>query len=74
MAAEVILSQFRSNAHNLNRNFMKTKIMLLIGGVALVTLSFTFGVNDSPSKQVHQNTNATDSAPVGGFIADEIVK
>jgi hypothetical protein len=54
---------------------MKTKIILLIGAVALVTLSFTFGVSESPSKHVHQNvTVSADSAPVGGFIADEIVK
>ena len=54
---------------------MKTKITLLAGAVALVTLSFTFGVNESPSQNVHQNTSASiSSAPVGGFVADEIVK
>lgn len=54
---------------------MKTKITLLIGAVALVTLSFTFANVDkravkSPTEQTHSN----HSAPIGGLIADEVVK
>jgi hypothetical protein len=53
---------------------MKTKIILLIGAVALVTLSFTFSNVEKPIKSsVHVSlTNA--STPVGGIIADEVVK
>jgi hypothetical protein len=54
---------------------MKTKITVLIGAVALVTLSFTFSSNDSASKKSEQKmTSSSDTAPIGGFIADEIVK
>lgn len=54
---------------------MKTKISLLFAAAALVTLSFTFVNLESPSKKVDQNlTNSNNSAPIGGFIADEIIK
>lgn len=55
---------------------MKTKITLLIGIVALVTLSFTFSNLDMPLVDANQEiSRSTDSsAPVGGFIVDEIVK
>lgn len=53
---------------------MKTKISLLIGAVAIVTLSFTFVNNSSPTKELVEQTNTSNSAPVGGFVSDEIVK
>lgn len=54
---------------------MKTKITLLIGAVALVTLSFTFASVENPSKKAdYELRTPGDSAPVGGLIADEIVK
>ena len=54
---------------------MKTKITLLIGSIALITLSFTFATVEEPSKI--EATNATASAnlqPVGGLFADEVVE
>lgn len=54
---------------------MKTKIILLIGAVALVTLSFTFASIDAPlNKDAQKMTSTTVSEPVGGFIADEVAK
>lgn len=54
---------------------MKTKITLLIGAVALVTLSFTFAnVDKHAVKSPTELTHSNHSAPVGGLIADEVVK
>lgn len=54
---------------------MKTKLTLIIGAVALVTLSFTFSSVDSPKNQKHPNltTNHVET-PVGGIVSDEVVK
>ena len=54
---------------------MKTKISLAIALVALITLSFTFVSVESTSGKVNQNVSASgNSAPAGGFIADEMIK
>ena len=54
---------------------MKTKITLLIGAVALVTLSFTFANVNTKAPQQEQNiANSTVSTPVGGIMSDEVVK
>lgn len=54
---------------------MKTKIILLLSAVALVTLSFTFSVVNAPvTKEVQNIGNSNGSEPVGGFVADQIVK
>jgi hypothetical protein len=53
---------------------MKTKITILIGSVALITLSFTFATADTSSQPITPNAISSDSAPVGGLVADEIVK
>ncbi len=54
---------------------MKTKALLLVGAVALVTLSFTF-VSKGSDKSSLQSAPATidQSAPVGGTLAGEIVR
>lgn len=54
---------------------MKTKITLLIGAVALVTLSFTFAtVDETSAKAPIEQSNSNSAGPVGGLIADEVVK
>ena len=54
---------------------MKTKITLLIGAVALVTLSFTFAnVNKPIAKDMNPSTAMDHSEPVGGLFADEVVE
>lgn len=53
---------------------MKTKITLLIGAVALVTLSFTFASVDQPVQRTEAVAQGNFAAPVGGMIADEVVK
>ena len=54
---------------------MKTKIILLIGAVALVTLSFTFAsVNKPLNKETKNITNINVSEPVGGLFADEVAE
>lgn len=55
---------------------MKTKITLLIGAVALITLSFTFTTVDISKSKVQdsaQNSNELTS-PVGGIVVDEVVQ
>ena len=54
---------------------MKAKITLLIGAVALVTLSFTFS-NVGPSKpsKVESVSTSVDKGPVGGILAEEVVR
>lgn len=55
---------------------MKTKITLLIGAVALITLSFTFASVDTPkaSNTHHDLAKIQNDQPVGGIISDEVVK
>jgi hypothetical protein len=53
---------------------MKTKALLLVGAVAIVTLSFTF-VNSSNTKTANtQSEVARQEAPIGGFGAEEVVR
>ena len=53
---------------------MKTRTILFIAVLALGTLSFTFSKVDSTTK-TKENVSATlRTEPVGGFVADEIVK
>lgn len=54
---------------------MKTKITLLIGAVALVTLSFTFANVETPiNKDSQNNTSTSVATPIGGIVADEVVR
>lgn len=54
---------------------MKTKIILLLGVVALITLSFTFSTNQSAINHSQEVTNAVQSEDeIVGFISDEVVK
>jgi hypothetical protein len=54
---------------------MKTKIILLIGAVALVTLSFTFAtVNEPLNKESKNISTSIDFEPVGGLFADQVVE
>lgn len=54
---------------------MKTKVILFIGAVAVVTLSFTFASVDNPSPKVESlTTNTISNGQVGGFISDTVVK
>ena len=58
-----------------NLQAMKTKITLFLGAVALVTLSFTFSTVENKShKHVESSQNASVSSPVGGLMADQVVK
>ena len=57
---------------------MKTKTIILLGAVALVTLSFSFA---TVKKEVPSNTAAAAATqhtatlePIGGFAAEELVK
>jgi hypothetical protein len=54
---------------------MKTKALLLVGTVALVTLSFTF-VNTSKGKVTNSQAGkgTVQEAPVGGLAAEEVVR
>ena len=54
---------------------MKTRIILFLGAVAVVTLSFTYSKMNSPvAHQTETLTKSSESAPVGGIVADEIVR
>ena len=54
---------------------MRTKISLLIGFVAILTLSFTFvSVQESQPIKQEPVKAVTHSAPVGGLFADEVVE
>lgn len=54
---------------------MKTKIILFVAGVALVTLSFTFANVQKPlHKEIVNSTTVSHLEPVGGLFADEVVK
>lgn len=54
---------------------MKTKIILFIGAVALITLSFTFSTKPTRTTEAQKTSISTHHEPtVIGFIADEVVK
>ena len=54
---------------------MKTKLTLLLGTIAVVSLSFTFVSVDSKDQPVSKPSNQTDtSAPIGGIISDEVIR
>lgn len=58
---------------------MKTKTIILLGSVALVTLSFTFATVKKEEVKttvvpVAAHQQSTLSAPMGGFAAETIVK
>jgi hypothetical protein len=52
---------------------MKTKVIILIGITALVTLSFTFTNIGKSEQKVEKNTQAAslDQEPVGGFVSED---
>ena len=52
---------------------MKTKILMLIGLVAVVTLSFTFSNSNQQEKKNSVKTAEfrKNSEPVGGFISED---
>jgi hypothetical protein len=51
---------------------MKSKIILLIAGAAVVTLSFTFAsTSQIEKKEVTATNNASANAPAGGFALEE---
>lgn len=70
----ISLLNLESKRETPNSNFMKTKIILLIGSVALITLSFTFVSVNEPLANDTPNTASTASAPVGGLYADEVTE
>ena len=54
---------------------MKTKIILLLAGVAVVTLSFTFAQVQKPlHNETVNSTTERHSEPAGGLFADEVVE
>ena len=53
---------------------MKTKILIFIGVVSLVTLSFTFSNKQSNNKDAQKITTTRGSEQLVGFISDEVVK
>lgn len=53
---------------------MKTKIILLIGAVALITFSFTVSKSETTLQAKQEMSTAITSGPVGGFVADEMRK
>ena len=51
---------------------MKSKIIILIVCVAVITLSFSFARTTSTPKKVAQSTVISNqAAPAGGFIAED---
>lgn len=51
---------------------MKSKIFLLIAGVAVVTLSFTFASSSTAQKnEGKSNTQEAIDAPAGGLALDD---
>lgn len=51
---------------------MKSKIILLIAGVAVVTLSFTFATSSNvQKKEVVTTQNQSSDAPAGGFALED---
>lgn len=54
---------------------MKTKISLLTAVLAILTLSFTFvNVESSPGNKKPVSKNSMANPPIGGFVADDVVK
>jgi hypothetical protein len=53
---------------------MRTKIILVLGAVALITLSFTFSTNPATANNSHEITTVQPAHEVIGFISDEVVK
>jgi len=58
---------------------MKTKTIILLGSVALVTLSFSFATVKKeeakvPATAVTAQQQSLSSEPIGGFAAETIVK
>jgi hypothetical protein len=51
---------------------MKTRIVILIGICALLTLSFTFVVQTKNHESVTKNEPVNAEAPVGGLASEEI--
>lgn len=49
---------------------MKTKIILLIAGAAVVTLSFTFA-NSAHVEKKATTTTQTSNEPLGGFALED---
>ena len=50
---------------------MKTKIILLIAGAAVVTLSFTFASTSRVEKKEVATSNASANEPAGGFVLED---
>ena len=68
-----ILSSTQSEkliAQPITSNTMKSKIILLIAGVAAVTLSFTFASTSHSSKKEVTATRVTDE-PAGGLALED---
>ena len=58
---------------------MKTKTIILLGSMALVTLSFTFATvkkeeAKAPATVVTAQQQSLSSEPLGGFAAEALVK
>lgn len=53
---------------------MKTRITLLIASVALVTLSFTFVGGQNDARKMQEHPKSTVVTPIGGILADEVVR
>ena len=55
---------------------MKTKTLLFIGAVAIVTLSFTFAsVNREHKKEVKETTVGNSyTEPAGGFVSEDKIR
>ena len=53
---------------------MKLRFLLLIGAVALTTLSFTFSNSTSSQNTPNTQTATTSAVYDVGFISDEVVK
>jgi hypothetical protein len=58
---------------------MKTKTIILLGAVALVTLSFSFATvkkeeAKSPATDIAAHQQSMSSEPIGGFAAETLAK
>lgn len=55
---------------------MKTKYIIGLVAVAIVTLSFTFATSKKtlPVSQVEKTTSAPVSEPVGGFVSEDPIQ
>ena len=52
---------------------MKTKVLLLIAGTAVITLSFSFAASKHEKKEraIESTAKSTYNEPVGGFASDD---